>query len=80
MIIENDYYTVFKTVGDYNYDYFYGRVSEPIDPSKASSIKDVVVKIQLHNKLIESNADEVDEKIIFIHGIFRQNILLNIFI
>ncbi|NLL44314.1 MAG: hypothetical protein GX247_01430 [Mollicutes bacterium] len=62
MIIENDYYTVFKTVGDYNYDYFYGRVSEPIDPSKASSIKDVVVKIQLHNKLIESNADEVDEK------------------
>lgn len=61
-IIENKNYTIFKTVGSYNYDYLYGTISEPIGPVGERPMKDVSVTIQLHNKLIESNADSVDEK------------------
>ena len=43
-------------------------------------MKDVLVRIQLHNKLIESNADMVDERIIYTHGIFHQIKLLNLYI
>lgn len=61
-VVESKDYTIFKTVGSYNYDYLYGTVSEPIGPSDEKPMKDVLVRIQLHNKLIESNADMVDEK------------------
>jgi hypothetical protein len=62
MVVENEYYTIFQTVGEYYYDYLYGAESEGTSPLADTAMKDVVVSIKLHNKIIETNADLRDEK------------------
>ncbi|MDD2434730.1 MAG: hypothetical protein PHO63_00555 [Bacilli bacterium] len=68
VVIENERHTIFKTVGRFYYEYLYG--GDPTDPSYYESDKgaptqqtvdDVEITIKLHNKLIETNADELDE-------------------
>ncbi len=57
LVLENDEFISFKTVGKYYYEYLYGEDASP-DPN--FYMGDIKVKIRLHNKVLESNADVVD--------------------
>lgn len=61
-IVENENYTIFKTVGEYYYDYLYGAESEGSGDPAETAMQNVEITIQLQNKLIECNADIKDEK------------------
>lgn len=58
-IIENSEYITFETVGRYLYSNMFAE-PEMVDPDYVMG--DINVKIRLHNKIIESNADNFDEK------------------
>ncbi|MFA5407896.1 MAG: hypothetical protein WC343_03895 [Bacilli bacterium] len=58
-IIENEEYTSFKTVGAYYYNHMYSE-KEQIDSN--FYIDTVIIKIKFYNKVLENNADEVDNK------------------
>ena len=58
-VLETDEYITFETVGKYFYNDLYA-TSESPDPD--FYMGDINVKIRLHNKILDSNADKVDEK------------------
>ena len=57
-VIQNEEYTSFNTVGTYYYSNVYG---EPEQPDPEFSMGDINVKIKFYNKIIDSNADKIDE-------------------
>lgn len=58
-IVANEKYVVFNTVGKYYYKNVYGD-EEEIEPD--SFVDDISIKIKFFNKVIDSNADNVNNK------------------
>jgi hypothetical protein len=56
-ITETEEYVSFQTTGEYYYNNVYGEQSEP-----DFYVGDINIQIRFHNKIIDSNADEIDEK------------------
>lgn len=62
-VIENELYSFFETVGDYYHDKIYGSsLPEAEFDSNDTKLKNITVKIQLMNKVLETNADKKNEK------------------
>ncbi len=59
VIISNFEFTSVNTIGDYYYDNLYGADDNP-DPT--FYIGDIDIKIKFYNNIIDSNADEFNEK------------------
>ncbi len=61
-VIENKEYNLFQTTGEYFYYNIYGMVSEGEQHPEESDVSNVIITMQFANKIIEHNADKINEK------------------